>query len=488
MKIALVSSEAVPFAKTGGLGDVAGTLFHEFWLAGHEVTLFLPLYRNIRAAYEAQLREECKSFPVPLGAETAPCRVFSLARLPFAPKAGRKPANQIGRVLFIANDAFYDRDEYYTTADGAYPDNHARFIFFSKAVLEASHRLGLSFDALHCHDWQTGLIPLMMKEWYGTSPLFAQTRTVFTIHNLGYQGLFPEHTMEMIGLDRRWFGMEGLEFYGQVNFLKAGLIGADVLTTVSPTYAREILTPAEGFGLDGVLRKRSDVLYGIVNGIDYAEWTPYSDSHLPSRFSSSHLAGRAWCRRHLVREHHLAEGLERPLIAFVGRLADQKGVDILAEAIPEMITMGANIAIVGKGDPKLQSLLLGLSRDYPGRMMVMIGFDETLAHRIYATADIFLMPSRYEPCGLGQMIAMRYGAIPVARRTGGLADTIDHGRTGFLFDEYSSAALLAGVREALAAWSDRKAWKKMIRSAMDEDFSWTRSAGQYLRLYREGIL
>lgn len=488
MKIALVSSEAVPFAKTGGLGDVAGTLFREFWLAGHDVTLFLPLYRNIRADYGAQLHEVGEEFLVPLGPDMLSCRVFSLTRLPFAPKAGRKPANQVGRVLFIANDSLYDRDEYYTTAAGAYPDNHARFVFFCKAVLEASRRLELRFDALHCHDWQTGLIPVMLKEWYGNDPLFAGMRTVFTIHNLGYQGIFPKETMEMIGLDRRWFSMEGLEFYGQVNFLKAGLIGADVLTTVSPTYAQEILTPAEGFGLDGVLRNRSDVLHGIVNGLDYAEWTPYSDPHLQSRFSSTHLAGRAWCRRHSVREFGFADGLDRPLLGFVGRLADQKGVDILTEAIPGLIDLGANIAIVGKGDPKLQEQLRTLSLDYPGRIWLMIGFDESVAHRIYAAADIFLMPSRYEPCGLGQMIAMRYGAIPVARRTGGLADTIDHGRTGFLFDDYSAAALLAGVREALGAWSDKKAWKKMVRAAMDEDFSWSRSAEQYLALYRNGYL
>lgn len=488
MRIALVSSEAVPFAKTGGLGDVAGTLFREFWLAGQDVTLFLPLYRAVREIYGAQLHETGTEFMVPLGPDMASCRVYRLEKLPFAPKAGRKPAKQRGQVLFIANDAFFDRDELYATAEAAYPDNDARFVFFSKAVLEASRRLGLAFDAVHCHDWQTGLIPLMMREWYGNDPLFADTRTVFTIHNLGYQGLFPEATMDIIGLDRRWFTMETLEFYGQVNFLKAGLVGADVLTTVSPTYAEEILTPAEGFGLDGVLRKRRDVLYGIVNGLDYAEWTPFADPHLPSRYSSTHLAGRAWCRRTLVKEFGLADGLERPLLGFVGRLADQKGVDILAEAIPGLIELGANLAIVGKGDAKLQELLRDASVTWPGRIWLMIGFDEKTAHRIYGIADIFLMPSRYEPCGLGQMIAMRYGAIPVARRTGGLADTIDHGRTGFLFDEYSSAGLLAGVAEALAVWSDRKAWKKIVRSAMDEDFSWQRSAEQYLQLYRAGAV
>lgn len=488
MRIALVSSEAVPFAKTGGLGDVAGALFREFWQAGHDVTLFLPLYQSVREKYKAQLHEAGVEFAVPIGPDMAPCRVYRLAKLPFAPKAGRKPARQSGQVLFLANDAFFSREELYGTSVAEYPDNHARFIFFCKAMLEASRRLGLGFDAVHCHDWQTGLIPIMMREWYGTDPLFSRARTVFTIHNLGYQGLFPEPTMDLTGLDRRWFSMDGIEFYGQVNFLKAGLVGADIITTVSPTYAREIMTPAEGFGLDGVLRKRSDVFYGVVNGLDYAEWTPYADPHLPSRFSSTHLAGRAWCRRVVAKEFGLADGLERPLLGFVGRLAAQKGVDILAEAIPELIALGANLAIIGKGDAALQELLLAMSKDYPRHIHLVIGFDETAARHIYGAADLFLMPSRYEPCGLGQMIAMRYGAIPVARRTGGLADTIDHGRTGFLFDDYSAAALIAGVREALAVWRDKKAWKKIVRSAMDEDFSWERSARLYLKLYQDGGL
>jgi starch synthase len=488
MKIALASSEAVPFAKTGGLGDVVGALFREFWQQGHEVTLFLPLYGGIRKTFGMHLHPACEPFSVPIGGDQKPCQVFVLTKLPFTSHAGRKPERQVGRVLFISNDFYYDRDDYYGTAAGAYPDNDARFIFFCKAIMEASRCMQLHFDVLHCHDWQTALTPLMMKEWCKNDHLFAETRTVFTIHNLGYQGIFPEQTLDFIGLDRRWFTMEGIEFYGQVNFLKAALISADVLTTVSPTYAREILTADFGFGLDGVLRKRRDDLYGILNGLDYSQWTPYADPHLPSRFSSSHLAGRAWCRRHLIKEHNLEDGLLRPLLGFVGRLVDQKGVDVLAQAIPGLIALGANIAIVGKGDPALQEMLRDLFRHYPGRMILHLGFDETLAHRIYATADLFLMPSRYEPCGLAQLIAMRYGAIPVARRTGGLADTIDHGRTGFLFNECSADALIAGVKEALAVRSDAKAWRRMIHAAMDEDFSWTRSADQYLRLFRDGSL
>ncbi len=486
MKIAIVSSEAVPFAKTGGLADVAGTLFREFWQMGNEVVLFLPLYRCIMSRFGGALKELDEQFSIRLGSEDVVCRLFSLDKMPFAAKAGRRPGGQSGRVIFICNDAFFDRDDLYGTAGAEYADNAQRFIFFSKAVPEAISRLGYAFDAIHCNDWQTGLVPYYLKTMRSGAPVFARSRSVFTIHNLGYQGIFPPETMALTGLGWEHFTMHGLEFYGQMNLLKAGIVGADEITTVSPTYAREILTPEHGFGLEGALLSRRESLHGILNGIDYAEWTPYADPHLPSHYSSTHLAGKAWCRRKLVREWKLADGLARPLISFVGRLADQKGVDLLAEAIPEIIGLGANIVIVGTGDARLQDMLVSLRARFPDNLHLTIGFDEAHAHHVYAASDLFLMPSRYEPCGLGQMIAMRYGTIPVARRTGGLADTIDHGRTGFLFDEPTAVALAASVREALAAFADKRAWRRITRAAMDEDFSWTSSARQYLDLYRGG--
>lgn len=486
MKIAIVSSEAVPFAKTGGLADVAGTLFRTFRQMGNDVVLFLPLYRSVRAQYGRDLREIDTPFSIQLGGEEATVRLFALDKMPFDSKAGRRPAGQSGRVLFVANDAFFDREELYGTADAAYADNAQRFIFFSKAVTEAISRLGYEFDAVHCNDWQTALIPYYMKTLWRGAPAFAKTRSVFTIHNLGYQGIFPPEAMALIGLGWEYFTLHGLEFYGQVNLLKAGIAGADAITTVSPTYAAEILTAEYGFGLEGALSARRERLHGILNGIDYAEWTPYADPHLPSRYSSAHLAGKAWCRRTLVSEWKLSDGLSRPLIGFVGRLADQKGVDLIAEAIPEMIRLGANIILVGKGEARLHNALSALQDRFPGHMHLTIGFAEPHAHHVYAASDLFLMPSRYEPCGLGQMIAMRYGTIPVARRTGGLADTIDHGRTGFLFDEPTAVALTGSVREALAALRNKSSWRKLVRAAMDEDFSWTRSAQQYLDLYQVG--
>lgn len=484
MKIAIVSSEAVPFAKTGGLADVAGTLFREFWQMGNDVVLFLPLYRCVRERFGSNLKELDEHFAIRLGHDDISCRLFALEKMPFAAKAGRRPAGQRGRVLFIAHDAFFDREELYATAEAAYPDNAQRFIFFSRAVVEAIARLGLSFDAIHCNDWQTGLVPYCLKTTRSGAPLFQNARTMFTIHNLGYQGLFPAETMALTGLGWEHFTMHGLEFYGQVNLLKAGIVGADVITTVSPTYSREILTSEQGFGLDGVLASRRESLHGILNGIDYAEWTPFTDPHLPSHYSSTHLAGKAWCRRTLAREWKLADGLSRPLISFVGRLADQKGVDLIAEAIPEMIALGANIIIVGRGEASLQDLLISLQDRFPGNLHLTIGFAEAHAHQVYAASDLFLMPSRYEPCGLGQMIAMRYGTIPVAFRTGGLADTIEHGRTGFLFDDLSAFSLLQCIRQALTVFSDKSAWRRLVRDAMDRDFSWASSARKYLSLYQ----
>jgi len=487
MRIALVSSEAVPFAKTGGLADVAGTLFREFWHLGHDVVLFLPYYRAVKNRWGRSLSEACPSFSVQLGDSSVTCRALSLDKLPFANKAGRRPAGQRGQVVFIEHDAFFDRDELYATAEGAYPDNRDRFIFFAKAAVEAMQRCGPAFDVVHCHDWQTGLIPLYLKTLWSGAAAFFHTRSVFTIHNLGYQGLFPADSLPLTGLGWEHFTMDGIEFFGQVNLLKAGIVGADAITTVSRTYAREMLTPEQGFGLDGILRKRSEVLFGIVNGIDYAEWTPFTDPFIPSRYSSTHLTGKSWCRRTFVKEHPLGGGLDRPLLSFIGRLADQKGVDVLVEVIPALIEEeGCNVAIIGKGIARLQEAMAALKGRYPDAMHLTLGFDEKLAHSLYAASDIFLMPSQYEPCGLGQMIAMRYGTVPVARRTGGLTDTIEDGVTGFLFDDYSADAFLICIRSALAAWKDKRSWRLMVRAAMDQDFSWERSAKEYCRLYMDG--
>jgi starch synthase len=350
--------------------------------------------------------------------------------------------------------------------------------------------LGVRPDVIHCNDWQTGLVPLYLKSLYKNS-FFKKTATVFTIHNLGYQGLFSASDFLLTGLGGEWFTPDGIEFYGKVNFLKAGLIGADSITTVSLTYAKEILTPQYGHGLEGVLKKRSDRLYGILNGIDTEEWNPRTDPYIPATYEPSDTGGKALCRKRLMEECMLKDSERFPLAAIVGRLSEQKGLDILIDSVEEIISMGARLIMLGKGDERLQTRILEVAERYKELVFVKIGYDVSFAHRIYAGSDIFLMPSQYEPCGLGQMIAMTYGTIPVARKTGGLADTIvdyeplkEYG-TGFLFEDYRAAALRECMKRALCFYTDGRRWNPVVSNAMMKDFSWASSAAQYLKLYAE---
>lgn len=474
MKIAIAASEAVPFSKTGGLADVAGTLFKEYLKRGLEAYLFVPLYRRTREALAGSLRETGLTFDVPLGRAVRECRVFTLEDDP-------------GRVFFIASDAFFDREELYGTSAGDYPDNDQRFAFFCRGVLEACIRLALGIEVMHCNDWQTGLIPLYLKTLYRDAPALRNAVSVLTIHNLGYQGLFPPQTMAIAGLGMDLFTPEGVEFYGRVNFLKAGIVGADVITTVSTAYAKEILTHEFGFGLDGILKKRANALVGILNGIDYAEWDPAADTFIPLNYDRTDMAGKAACKKALVDRCSFPRDAGAPLLCFIGRLSAQKGLDILADAIPVMIAGGANIIIIGRGDERYHAVLGDLEDRFRGRLFRYAAFDEAFAHLAYAGADMFLMPSRYEPCGLGQMIAMRYGTIPVAHRTGGISDTVEDGVTGFLFDEYSAASLSAAAGRALDACAKKAVWRMMQKNAMSRDFSWGRSAEAYRIVYRDAL-
>jgi starch synthase len=352
---------------------------------------------------------------------------------------------------------------------------------------------GLNPDVIHCNDWQTALIPLYRGTLYNNE-FFSKTITVLTIHNLGYQGLFDASDLPFTGLNSEWFTPEGIEFYGKVNFLKGGLIAADILTTVSDTYAHEILTPEYGYGLDGVLRKRSSDLYGVLNGIDTEEWDPRKDTHIPAHYGLSDITGKEVCKRKLLQECSLDPSVgNAPLVAVVGRLSQQKGLDILIESVDDIISMGVGLVIFGKGDATLHAQVLGIAERHQGAAFVKIGYDESLAHRIYAGSDIFLMPSQYEPCGLGQLIAMKYGTIPVARKTGGLADTItdydpvtDFG-TGFLFEEYGAAYLKECMKRALCVFTEKKRWKQMIVRAMGMDFSWETSATKYVELFGRAV-
>ncbi len=476
MKILFAASEAAPFAKTGGLADVAGSLPPALADLGHDVSVVMPRYRQVDV--DAYKLKPVASFVVPLGTWRERCDVLK-------GKMGRNVT-----VYFINKDVYYDRPELYGTARADYADNAERFIFFSRAVLELCIALNLRPDIVHCNDWQTGLVPLYLKKIYHADAALRKARSVFTVHNIGYQGLFWHWDMKLTGLDWDVFTPGGLEFWGKMNLLKAGLVYADSITTVSRTYSREIQTPEYGGGLDGVLRKRAADLYGILNGIDYAEWDPGRAGDLPRSFSASRLAGKAVCKKELLKRLGLPDA-GGPLIGMVTRLVDQKGLDIVTEALPEILSLGVQLVVLGTGDEKYNRLLTDAATRNEGRMRVLLQYNEELAKNIYAGCDLFLMPSQYEPCGLGQMIALRYGAVPVVRKTGGLADTVvDYGSrtsrgTGFVFKEYSSPALIACLRRALVVYGNREKWTLLMRTGMKQDFSWKNSAQEYVKVYRK---
>ncbi len=478
MKILIATPEAVPFAKTGGLADVTGALLNEYRKMKEEAYLVMPLYRRVRENFK--LMDTGLKISVPMGNRELKGRIFSCEN---------SAQERFATTYFIECNEFFDREEIYGTPRGDYSDNAARFIFFSRGALETCRALEFKPDIIHCNDWQTGLIPLYLKTTYSSDKFFDRTASIITIHNLGYQGLFPQSDMPLTGFDRGLFTPDGIEFYGKINFLKAGLISADSITTVSNNYAKEILNREYGSGLDGVLRKRASALTGIINGIDSREWDPESDAFIKRNYSLKDIGGKKSCKLQLLKECSIRPDAEMPLIGMVGRLSEQKGLDLILESLDEILSAGVNLIILGRGDEMFHRRLSSAAKKYEGRLHVKIGFEESLAHKIYAGADIFLMPSRYEPCGIGQLIAMRYGTIPVARRTGGLADTISDYRslegegTGFLFLDYTSAALQGCLNRALCVYVNKARWKKLIRSAMKTNFSWHDSAKRYIELY-----
>jgi len=365
-----------------------------------------------------------------------------------------------------------------------YPDNHIRFAVLDRAALAVARFL-FRTDVFHCHDWQSGLVPAYLRTTFASDPTFLGVKTLFTIHNLGYQGLFPKTALAEVGLDAGISGPDGMELFGRIGFIKGGIEFADALSTVSPTYAREIQTPECGMGLDGALRARANVLTGILNGVDYAEWNPETDPLIPARYSADDLGGKRTCKRQLIEEFGLPpDAMNGPLIGMVSRFTLQKGADILAEVAGEIAGEGICLVALGTGEPEYEDFFLRMASEHPGHIAVRIGFDNALAHRIEAGADLFLMPSRYEPCGLNQMYSLRYGTVPVVRATGGLDDTIEDD-TGFKFAEYSGKALLDAVRSAARAFADQDAWRVMMRRGMAQDFSWRSSAARYSALYRQ---
>ncbi|MFA4986133.1 MAG: glycogen synthase GlgA [Candidatus Brocadiia bacterium] len=480
MKIAIVASEMVPFAKTGGLADVVGALPKYLPGADTECCCFIPFYKKIRRdAYgitDTGLRIE-----VPLDSAKKTAGVFR-AMLP-----GTKVP-----VYLIDNEEFFGRDELYGTPAGDYPDNSARFIFFSRAVLEAAHKLNIKPDVFHVHDWQAALIPVYLKTLYANR--FGKPAVVLTIHNLAYQGVFWHWDMKLTGLGWDLFNWRQLEFYGKLNFLKAGIVFSDVINTVSPTYAREIQTPEYGSGLEEVLRYRSASLHGIINGIDYDVWDPKTDPLIHCKYGTNSLNNKGRNKAELQRMLGLPGEKKVPVIGMISRLAAQKGLDIISGAMDELVKRDVQLVFLGTGEQQYHDMLADFQRKFPSKVSVSVKFDNALAHLIEAGSDMFLMPSRYEPCGLNQLYSLKYGTVPIVRHTGGLADSVidathhsieEAKGTGFVFSEYSSKALLATVDRALVSYGNRTTWRRIMESGMQQDWSWANSAKEYLKLFEQ---
>ncbi len=474
MRVCIVASEAYPYSKTGGLGDVTGALFNELKKMGIDVRLIIPLYRQtVEGNFD--IRDTGLDITLDIMSERIQADIYTLS--------DKKD------IYFIKNDRFFMREGLYGTPSQEYYDNALRFAFFSRASVQLMNLLGEDLDIIHAHDWQTGLVPLYISLLRNKRP-FLKTKTVFTIHNLGYQGNFHPGVLGYTGLDSSFFEPQGIEYYGQVSYLKAGIIYADIVTTVSPTYAREILTEEYGYGFEGILNSVSHKLMGVLNGIDYGEWNPSTDRFITKNYDYHRLNGKVLCKKELMRMCGLRGNLKTPLLGFVGRLTFQKGIELIVDAMEGIVKKGCNLVMVGTGEERFHDLLTTRGGRYPGRVYIKIGYDERMARMVYAGSDMFLMPSRYEPCGLGQMIAMRYGTVPVARRTGGISDTVidyDHMRytgTGFLFDGYNNFTFFESLKRALCLYSEKDKWNSLIKRIMRKRFTWRDSAEKYLEIYK----
>jgi starch synthase len=472
MRILFVASEALPYAKTGGLADVIEGLPRALVKLGHEVAVFLPKYRGVKAVSVA-----LPSMTIPQG-----------TRLRF-PGIANGGMHRGVRYFFLDDPFYFDREGIYGDKNREYPDNAERFTEFSRAAIELAKQIWLP-DVIHCHDWQTAMVPVLLRSSYADDPVVRDVPVVFTVHNMGYHGVFPKEALERAGIPPAVFHPGGIEFFGSVNFLKGGLVYSDYLTTVSRKYAEEIQTSEFGFGLDGVVRARSDRLVGILNGVDYSAWSPERDMLIPMKYSAKDLAGKRVCKQALVEEFKLLkDNLSRPVMGIVSRFADQKGFDLIAQTARELLHEDVLLAVLGTGDRRYEEMFRALASDFPGRVGTVIAYDNRLAHLVEAGSDVFLMPSRYEPCGLNQIYSLRYGTVPVVRATGGLEDTVEafdleHGTgTGFKFVEYSGGALLYAIRQALHQYTDEGVWKRIQLNGMAKDFSWNISAAEYAKLY-----
>jgi starch synthase len=480
LNILFASPEAHPFAKTGGLGDVSSALPLALKRQGHDVRVIIPKYRSVEQA-KRSIKPMGLTVSVPIGPNLK-CGELHEGRL-----------NRTVPIYFVGQKNYFDRDGFYGDAEGEFPDNAERFIFFARSVLEACKALDFQPDIIHCNDWQTGLIPCYLKTIFANDPFFENTRSVYSIHNLGYQGNFNKRYLSMAHLPWNVFTIEGVEFYDCFSFMKAGLVYADRLATVSKTYSKEILTPENGFGMDGVLRHHQSKLSGILNGADYGEWDPQIDTHIKTHYGPKSLKGKQECKKSLTRKLSLKLTNQTPLLCTVTRLSSQKGIDLMVQSFAELMDQGAALVILGSGDDQYESFFTEQNQNYPNQFRYVSGFNEKLAHQIIAGSDLLLMPSLYEPCGLTQMYALRYGTVPVVRRVGGLADTIkafQSGKnqgTGFLFKSSKEGKWLSLLHKALALYSKKKVWRNLMLNGMAQDFSWEKAAKQYASLYRQAL-
>jgi len=482
MKILFASSEVTPYAKSGGLADVSGALPKALESLGAEAAIIMPKYKSCSLE-----KWHLEKLPVPL-------KVPISGRIEEASLYWANHSEKT-KIYFIEKDDYYLRDALYQTLDGDYPDNAERFAFFSRAILEAAKAINFKPDVIHLNDWQTAMTSVFLKEFYRDDPFFNKTAAVLTIHNLGYQGLFWHYDMHLTNLPWDYFTYEKLEFWGKLNFLKGGIVFSDIVTTVSEKYSKEIQTKEYGFGLEGVLKTKKGSLFGILNGVDYSDWNPETDNLIPEKYSAKSLKGKKVCKSKLQEQFKLPITDKIPVIGMITRLTTQKGLDILMESLPLLISKGKKfqLVVLGSGDEIYQNFFKEISEKYPHIIGVKLGFDNALAHLIEAGSDMFLMPSKYEPCGLNQMYSLKYGTIPIVRATGGLDDTVKNFNpktlkgNGIKFLEYSGKALLSAVTKGIGYFEDKKSWNVLVKNIINEDFSWETSAKKYLKVYKTAM-
>jgi len=474
MHIAFAASECVPFSKTGGLADVVGALPRALAALGHQVSVYVPRYRQTKLVDPQTV---VRSVTIPFDDKYRFCSVVT---------AGSTTGV---RYYFVDYPPYFDREALYGGPAGDYPDNAERFALFSRAVLEASKILGVP-QIFHCHDWQSALIPVMLRTIYAEDPAFRDAATVFTIHNMGYQGLFPPDTLPLLMLPWDLLTISKMEFFGQVNFLKGALVHSDFVTTVSKKYSQEIQTTEYGFGLEGVLRNRAATVTGILNGVDYDEWSPQTDKFIAAKYSPQDLSAKAKCKQDLLQTFGIPNvNAKVPVIGIVSRFAAQKGFDLIAQIMDRLAREEMIMVVLGSGDKPYEEMFHRLNKQFPNKIAAKVAFDNAIAHKIEAGADMFLMPSRYEPCGLNQIYSLKYGTVPIVRATGGLDDTIEPwdartGKgTGFKFSDYTGEALLATIKQALLDYEDPSSWQTLMRNGMTRDFSWGASAREYGKVY-----